>query len=178
MDSFPSDLQEVSHMRKQNVENKMVGKSSHIKQRKLRSDVWRHFEKYKDKDGEVWAKCNLCNKDFDGSSRSGTTHLRNHYNSCQKKRNGDKTRESCVVYEANARVHGQCMEHRCGETISRLQEQIDTLQTQLAVSQAEVVYQRALRQAASFSNYQVLSPTSTTKSASPSSSIDEPLWSC
>ncbi|KAH7572853.1 hypothetical protein JRO89_XS03G0024600 [Xanthoceras sorbifolium] len=85
---------------------------------------------------------------------------------------------SSVVYEANARVHGQCMEHRCGETISRLQEQIDTLQTQLAVSQAEVVYQRALRQAASFSNYQVLSPTSTTKSASPSSSIDEPLWSC
>ncbi|KAL5784176.1 hypothetical protein ACOSQ2_006568 [Xanthoceras sorbifolium] len=66
----------------------MVDKSSHIKQRKLRSDVWSHFEKYKDEDEKDWARCNLCNKDFDGSSRSGTTHLRNHFKSCQRKKRG------------------------------------------------------------------------------------------
>ncbi|KAL5781260.1 hypothetical protein ACOSP7_006289 [Xanthoceras sorbifolium] len=80
--------QEISHIRQQNVDNQMVGKSSHIKQRKLRSDVWSHFEKYKDKDEKDWARCNLCNKDFDGSSRSGTTHLRNHFKSCQRKKRG------------------------------------------------------------------------------------------
>ncbi|KAL5751739.1 hypothetical protein ACOSQ2_022246 [Xanthoceras sorbifolium] len=65
-----------------------LDKSSHITQRKLRSDVWRHFEKYKDKDGRDWAKWKLCKKDFDGSSRSRTTHLRNHFKSCQRKTSG------------------------------------------------------------------------------------------
>ncbi|KAK3199703.1 hypothetical protein Dsin_023118 [Dipteronia sinensis] len=57
------------------------------KQKKPRSDVWDKFEKYKDEDGKDLAKCNLCEKLFDGSSKKGTTHLRNHFNSCQKKRN-------------------------------------------------------------------------------------------
>ncbi|KAL5820396.1 hypothetical protein ACOSQ3_022278 [Xanthoceras sorbifolium] len=78
MDSSPSHLQEISGIRQQNAN----------KQRKLRSDVWRHFEKYKDNDGKDWAKCNLCSKVFDGSSRSGTTRLRNHFKSCQRKTSG------------------------------------------------------------------------------------------
>ncbi|KAH7565860.1 hypothetical protein JRO89_XS08G0027500 [Xanthoceras sorbifolium] len=78
MDSSPSHLQEISGIRQQNAN----------KQRKLRSDVWRHFEKYKDNDGKDWAKCNLCSKVFDGSSRSGTTRLRNHFKSCQRKASG------------------------------------------------------------------------------------------
>ncbi|KAH7572916.1 hypothetical protein JRO89_XS03G0033000 [Xanthoceras sorbifolium] len=52
------------------------------------SDVWRHFEKYKDEDGKVRARCNLCKNDFDGSSRMGTTRLRNHYESCQRRKRG------------------------------------------------------------------------------------------
>ncbi|KAK4851887.1 hypothetical protein QYF36_019185 [Acer negundo] len=46
------------------------------------------FEKCKDKDGNDLAKCNLCEKLFNGSSKKGTTHLRNHIKSCQNKRNG------------------------------------------------------------------------------------------
>ncbi|KAL5820420.1 hypothetical protein ACOSQ3_022302 [Xanthoceras sorbifolium] len=63
-------------------------RSEERKLRKLRLDFWWHFEKYKDKVGNDWAKCNLCKKNFDGSSRSGTTHLRNHFKSCQKKTSG------------------------------------------------------------------------------------------
>ncbi|KAI9161114.1 hypothetical protein LWI28_014524 [Acer negundo] len=67
-----------------------------MKKRTLRSDVWEHFHKSKDKDGNDRARCNLCDKDFDGSSKKGTTHLRNHFQSCQKKRNraGDKPAEA------------------------------------------------------------------------------------
>ncbi|KAK0597313.1 hypothetical protein LWI29_023986 [Acer saccharum] len=67
-----------------------------MKKRKQRSDVWEHFHKSKDEDGNDRARCNLCDKDFDGSSKKGTTHLRNHFKSCQKKRNGagDKPAEA------------------------------------------------------------------------------------
>ncbi|KAK0597976.1 hypothetical protein LWI29_030430 [Acer saccharum] len=67
-----------------------------MKKRKLRSNVWERFHKYKDKDGNDRARCNLCDKDFDGSSKKGTSHLRNHFQSCQKKRNGagDKPAEA------------------------------------------------------------------------------------
>ncbi|TXG68873.1 hypothetical protein EZV62_003808 [Acer yangbiense] len=70
--------------------------SSQMKKRKLRSDVWEHFHKSKDKDGNDRARCNLCDKDFDGSSKKGTSHLRNHFKSCQKRRNGagDKPAEA------------------------------------------------------------------------------------
>ncbi|KAK2639718.1 hypothetical protein Ddye_027513 [Dipteronia dyeriana] len=90
-DDNPNQTQEMSHIGEQNVDMEMVGldiaKSSHHKQKTLRSDVWKQFEKCKDKDGKDVAKCNLCGKSFDGSSKKGTTHLRNHFKSCQNKRN-------------------------------------------------------------------------------------------
>ncbi|KAK0599462.1 hypothetical protein LWI29_005481 [Acer saccharum] len=64
-----------------------IGKSSHNKQKKLRSDVWENFKKRKDEDGKDVAICSLCEKSFNGSSKKGTTHLRNHFKSCQNKRN-------------------------------------------------------------------------------------------
>ncbi|KAK4857071.1 hypothetical protein QYF36_024237 [Acer negundo] len=64
-----------------------ISKTSHNKQKKLRSDVWKKFEKCKDKDGNDRAKCSLYEKLFDGSSKKRTTHLRNHFKSCQNKRN-------------------------------------------------------------------------------------------
>ncbi|TXG67602.1 hypothetical protein EZV62_008877 [Acer yangbiense] len=90
-DDNPNQTQEISHVGEQNVDKEMVGlnigKSSHNKQKKLRSDVWTKFEKFKDNDGNDLAKCNLCEKLFNGSSKKGTTHLKNHFKSCQNKRN-------------------------------------------------------------------------------------------
>ncbi|CAK9179132.1 unnamed protein product [Ilex paraguariensis] len=96
---------------------------------------------------------------------------------------------SSMVYEANARVRDPV--YGCVGAISSLQQQIDVLQTQLAIAQAEVVHLR-VRHAASG---QAISPTS---SGSPSSkvmgsesrpifdmdmvvdqvSLGESLWSC
>ncbi|TXG67568.1 hypothetical protein EZV62_008843 [Acer yangbiense] len=91
-DDNPNQTQEISHVGEQNVDKEMVGldisKSSRNKQKTLRSDVWKFmFEKCKDEYGNDLAKCNLCEKLFNGSSKKGTTHLRNHFKSCQKKRN-------------------------------------------------------------------------------------------
>ncbi|KAI9199098.1 hypothetical protein LWI28_027438 [Acer negundo] len=81
-----------------------LGKSSNNKQKKRRSNVWKNFEKYKDENGKDLAKCNNCGKLFDGSSKMGTTHLRNHFKSCQNKSNegggsasGDKPAENSVM---------------------------------------------------------------------------------
>ncbi|KAG5010882.1 hypothetical protein AAZX31_07G207200 [Glycine max] len=67
---------------------------------------------------------------------------------------------SSMVYEANARVRDPV--YGCVGAISSLQQQIDVLQTQLAVAQAEAVHLR-VRQTAS-----LYSPTSPTNSGSPS----------
>lgn len=74
---------------------------------------------------------------------------------------------SSLVYEANARVRDPV--YGCVGAISSLQQQIDALQTQLALAQAEVVHLR-VRQTAPFSNYG-LSPTSPSNSGSPSSRL-------
>ncbi|KAK8661610.1 hypothetical protein V6N13_091208 [Hibiscus sabdariffa] len=50
-----------------------------VKRRRLRSDVWEHFDKKK----HERAVCKYCDKDFDGSSIKGTTHLRNHFQRCK-----------------------------------------------------------------------------------------------
>lgn len=47
---------------------------------------------------------------------------------------------SSLVYEANARVRDPV--YGCVGAISSLQRQVDTLQTQLALAQAEVVHMR------------------------------------
>ncbi|KDO50767.1 hypothetical protein CISIN_1g015846mg [Citrus sinensis] len=55
------------------------------KRRKLKSKVWDEFTKYKGEDGTDWAICSLCKKEFDGSSKKGTTHLKNHLDRCRAK---------------------------------------------------------------------------------------------
>jgi hypothetical protein len=101
---------------------------------------------------------------------------------------------SSMVYEANARVRDPV--YGCVGAISCLQQQIDALQTQLALAQAEVVHLR-VRQTTPFPNHWVRqgSPSS---SGSPSSrvmgsqakpsfdmdmvvdqpSLGETMWSC
>ncbi|XP_061356023.1 LOB domain-containing protein 4-like [Gastrolobium bilobum] len=73
---------------------------------------------------------------------------------------------SSMVYEANARVRDPV--YGCVGAISSLQKQIDMLQTQLAVTQAEAVHLR-VRQSASLWN-PAHSPTSPTNTGSPSQS--------
>lgn len=99
---------------------------------------------------------------------------------------------SSMVYEANARVRDPV--YGCVGAISSLQQQIDALQTQLALAQAEVVHMR-MRQ---FTEAMPHQGTNSTQSSSPSSKlmssqaksffsmdmvvdqadIGESLWSC
>ncbi|KAK3033122.1 hypothetical protein RJ639_036481, partial [Escallonia herrerae] len=99
---------------------------------------------------------------------------------------------SSMVYEANARVRDPV--YGCVGAISSLQQQIDVLQAQLAIAQAEVVHMR-MRQLSSISSPATNSP----ENASPSSrhtpshatrslfsmdmvvdqaNMGESLWSC
>lgn len=50
--------------------------------RKLRSAVWKDFTKEHRADGNCVAICNHCKKQLTATSRSGTTHLRNHLAIC------------------------------------------------------------------------------------------------
>ncbi|KAK9152940.1 hypothetical protein Sjap_000420 [Stephania japonica] len=74
---------------------------------------------------------------------------------------------SSMVYEANARVRDPV--YGCVGAISSLQQQIDVLQTQLAIAQAEVVHMR-MRQAATSAATAGANSNTTTPTASPSSS--------
>lgn len=95
---------------------------------------------------------------------------------------------SSMVYEANARVRDPV--YGCVGAISSLQQQIDALQTQLALAQAEVVHLR-VRQTSSISNHG-FGPSSPNDSGTPSSKLmgsqakpifhmdmlGESMWSC
>lgn len=104
-----------------------------------------------------------------------------------------------MVYEANARVRDPV--YGCAGAISSLQQQVDVLQTQLALAQAEVVHMK-IRQATTSSDQQpplpVASNSSSENNLSPSSrlmssqtkslfdmdmvvdqaNMGESLWSC
>ncbi|KAJ7982015.1 LOB domain-containing protein [Quillaja saponaria] len=71
---------------------------------------------------------------------------------------------SSMVYEANARVRDPV--YGCVGAISSLQQQVDVLQTQLALAQAEVVHMR-MRQ---FTSTHDVDPALASNSGSPSSS--------
>ncbi|KAJ4723481.1 zinc finger BED domain-containing protein RICESLEEPER 2-like [Melia azedarach] len=68
----------------------LLGNSSSVsnKRRKKQSKVWEEMTKFTGlEDARDWAKCNHCQKVFDGSSKKGTTHLNNHLQRCPRKRN-------------------------------------------------------------------------------------------
>ncbi|XP_031276930.1 uncharacterized protein LOC116135375 isoform X2 [Pistacia vera] len=97
--------QEITQIREQNKEIEMVMntnvENSSCSKRKRRSKVWEDFTYSVGKDGKEWAQCNHCKGKFVGSSKSGTTHLKNHLNSCPVLRNpgGDanKAKEKTVI---------------------------------------------------------------------------------
>ncbi|KAF9663186.1 hypothetical protein SADUNF_Sadunf17G0012100 [Salix dunnii] len=57
---------------------------------KLRSMVWKDFDKLKDENGAEWAICKHCKKSYRGESTRGTTNLRKHLKSCP----GEKGRKA------------------------------------------------------------------------------------
>ncbi|XP_044465763.1 zinc finger BED domain-containing protein RICESLEEPER 2-like [Mangifera indica] len=111
LQSLQQQIQEIIEIREQNahfrptlneamVTDTNVEDSSCFK-RKRWSKVWEDFTKYVDKDRKEWAQCKHCKKKFVGSSKSGTTHLKNHLKSCPSLRNlsgvVDIAREKSVI---------------------------------------------------------------------------------
>ncbi|XP_044479824.1 LOB domain-containing protein 4-like [Mangifera indica] len=90
---------------------------------------------------------------------------------------------SSMVYEANARVRDPV--YGCVGAISCLQQQIDSLQTQLALAQAEVVQMRMWQFASEAANAAAVVSSPAAKSFfSMDMHVDQPdinggpLWSC
>ncbi|KAK9194345.1 hypothetical protein WN944_005050 [Citrus x changshan-huyou] len=70
----------------ENQERVMVNQDAKnsCRNKRKKSEVWDHFSKC-----NGLAVCNYCGREFDGSSKKGTTHLKNHLQRCPGKRNGD-----------------------------------------------------------------------------------------
>ena len=49
---------------------------------RLTSDLWNHFKRYEDAEGDYREACNYCGKVLTKHYSSGTTHLKNHFTSC------------------------------------------------------------------------------------------------
>ena len=58
-----------------------ISAASPSKRRRLTSKIWKDFDRV-ETDGKHRAICKHCQKDFSGSSQSGTTHLNNHLMRC------------------------------------------------------------------------------------------------
>ncbi|KAK9995820.1 hypothetical protein SO802_020506 [Lithocarpus litseifolius] len=78
----------------QNEVNSALPASS--KRRRLVSEVWNDFKRV-EVDGEHRAICNHCLKDFSGSSKSGTTHLKNHLSRCSAIQSGESSKRRRLV---------------------------------------------------------------------------------
>ena len=66
------------------------------KRRRLVSAVWNDFERV-EVHGEHRAICNHCLKHFSGSSKSGTTHLKNHLSRCSAIQSGESSKRRRLV---------------------------------------------------------------------------------
>ncbi|XP_015387011.1 zinc finger BED domain-containing protein RICESLEEPER 2-like isoform X1 [Citrus sinensis] len=84
-----NEAEEKNENQEKVMVNQDAENSCHNKRRKLNSKVWDDFTKRKGQSGKEVAVCNHCGREFDGSSKKGTTHLKNHLQRCPGKRNGD-----------------------------------------------------------------------------------------
>ncbi|XP_065620835.1 uncharacterized protein LOC112011061 isoform X2 [Quercus suber] len=66
------------------------------KRRRLVSEVWNDFKRV-EVDGEHRAICKHCLKHFSGSSKSGTTHLKNHLSRCSAIQCGESSKRRRLV---------------------------------------------------------------------------------
>ncbi|KAJ4723574.1 Zinc finger BED domain-containing protein [Melia azedarach] len=96
-----NEIQDNNQIVNQDVHNSSVNN----KRRKKESKVWEEMKKSKGEDGKIWAECTHCGKKFDGSSKKGTTHLKNHLDRCRVKRNGGgDTDKSITTSEVSSPV--------------------------------------------------------------------------
>ncbi|XP_065635101.1 uncharacterized protein LOC112006826 isoform X3 [Quercus suber] len=82
------------------------------KRRRLVSEVWNDFKRV-EVDGEHRAICNHCLKHFSGSSKSGTTHLKNHLSRCSAVQSGESSKRRRLVSKVwndfkRVEVDGKC----------------------------------------------------------------------
>ncbi|XVF65670.1 hypothetical protein PTKIN_Ptkin09bG0268300 [Pterospermum kingtungense] len=66
--------------------------SSAKRRRRRNADIWEEFD-LKIIDEKEYAICRHCSTSFDGSSKKGTTHLRNHLKSCKKRAAKDRDKQ-------------------------------------------------------------------------------------
>ena len=88
--------------------------------RKLRSAVWKDFTRERRADGNYVAICKHCKKQLTATSRSGTTHLRNHLATCTttSTRRAGKRRKLVVrrIHHSKSFADGQSGEgHASGD---------------------------------------------------------------
>ncbi|KAK8307874.1 hypothetical protein V6Z12_D02G015700 [Gossypium hirsutum] len=93
--AMPSKIAENAHI-EQIVETKRN------KQRKSWSKVWEDFDKFEEHGKQV-AKCKHCLKVFTGSSKSGTTHLKNHSKVCPGKKKQNQESQLILPVDTNER---------------------------------------------------------------------------
>ena len=79
----------------------------------LISDVWNHFKRYKDADGEYQAVCNYCSKVLTRHYSSGTTHLKNHFTSCLRKNFKDVGQMPLAKNNDRTVIVESCSEVKC-----------------------------------------------------------------
>jgi len=94
----------------QNEVNSALPTSS--KRRRLVSEVWNDFKRV-EVDGDYRAICNHCLKHFSGSSKSGTTHLKNHLSRCSAIQSGESSKRRRLVSKVwndfkRVEVDGEC----------------------------------------------------------------------
>ncbi|KAK1411369.1 hypothetical protein QVD17_37917 [Tagetes erecta] len=66
---------------------------------KPRSEVWKHFTRYIDKDGKVRARCNYCIIDYACDSKSsGTSNMRSHLPKCEANPANNSTTQSQLAF--------------------------------------------------------------------------------
>ncbi|KAL4573396.1 hypothetical protein LXL04_020199 [Taraxacum kok-saghyz] len=82
------NAEEVDAQAQVNVEDNEEGSS---KKRRLTSDVWKDFDRIKNKDGSQSAQCMHCRKLLVSGPNAGTTHLKNHLLRCNKRNRTDIT---------------------------------------------------------------------------------------
>ena len=69
-----------------------VSEASPSKRRRLTSVIWNDFDRV-ETDGQHRAICKHCQKNLSGSSKSGTTHLRNHLTRCSTLKSEESRKE-------------------------------------------------------------------------------------
>ena len=85
MEASQPTIEKVGEGGAEGIVNEEISQNS-PKKRKLTSDVWNDFSKYKGPKGETRARCNHCKRTFVRESNYGTSHLRKHSNGCNAKK--------------------------------------------------------------------------------------------